>query len=92
MAVYRGIVQDGRLIRSNNAQITVISSNDWTVIAFPKDVSQAYVQATNRFIGDRLKLGALTVWSDDQEPKQLMFENANGNGKGKWLCFSVKTK
>lgn len=91
MAIYRGILQKAALIKTSNTGITVIStSSSSTVVEFPTDVRLAYVQATNRFLDDRLTFGPLTVWSTRSNPKRLVFENA-GNGNGGWLCFEVDT-
>ena len=93
MAVYRGILQNGKLVKASSTAIKVVStSKDSTVVAFPADVRMAYVQATNRFIDDRITLGPLTVWSVKTKPKELAFENgATEGGGGKWLCFEVDT-
>ena len=91
MPIYKGILQKAAFIKTSNTGIKVIStSSSSTVVEFPTDVRLAYVQATNRFLDDRMTFGPLTVWSIRSNPKQLIFENA-GNGNGGWLCFEIDT-
>lgn len=93
MPTYKGVIQKGSLVKSSHPGISVVLvSAESVTVSFPKDVRMAYVQATNRFLDDRIRLGPLTVYSVPQKPNELVFENGSPlEGGGKWLCFQVET-
>ena len=95
MTIYKGVVQDGKLVLSNDTRIKVVPRNDpsdpWTTLEFPEAVQRAYVLATNFFRVDRVSLDSLTVWGwGDEYPSRLAFENkGERGGDGKWFSFLV---
>ena len=96
MATYKGVVQDGSLVQSNDARIQIVPRNDpsdpWTTLEFPESVQRAYVLATNLFRVDRNSLDSLTVWGWGAEfPARLAFENKGEfGGNGNWFSFFVE--
>jgi len=95
MSIYKGLADRNTLVRVTDSRVRVALVNDKIMeIEFPEDVLTAFVQATNWFPGDRIKLEAITVYTSRSRPRILTFERLPRNGGATsvgFLSFEVDT-
>lgn len=96
MSVYKGLVDSDSFVRVNDPGLSItVNSGINMEIEFPEDVTEAYVQATNWFPGDRITFQAITVYTSSTRRNVLLFERLrNGSGRQStgWISFQVETE